>query len=343
MTHKRARQYGFTFGSFSTGKNNSLTDVKGVKVGHQTLIKDTNIRTGVTAILPHGGNLFQKKVIGGSFVLNGFGKTTGLVQLEELGVIESPILLTNTFSVPSVTEGGLASLFAKNPEIGVSTGTANVIVAECNDGYLNDIKGMHVRPSDAMQAINHASQKNKDEGSIGAGTGMSCLGFKGGIGTSSRKVGLYTVGCLVLTNYGKKDDWQYSRHGERIKPKPALPNHSLPDGSIIIVLATDAPLDARQLKRLSKRGALGLGRTASYAANGSGDIILSFSTAHKVPHVFPKHLISYHFMHDSDPRVNQLFAASADAVEEAILNALCAAEPMTGFNGHTRASFTDAL
>lgn len=204
MTYKRARQYGFTFGSIPTGKQNSITDVKGVKVGHQTIIKGSAIRTGVTAILPHGGNLFQKKVIGGSFVLNGFGKTTGLVQLEELGTIESPILLTNTFSVPAVTEGGLAHLFAKNPEIGVATGTANVIVAECNDGYLNDIKGFHVRPNDAEQAINLASRKSVEEGSIGAGTGMSCLGYKGGIGTSSRSIGSYTVGCLVLTNYGKR-------------------------------------------------------------------------------------------------------------------------------------------
>ncbi|GAF17770.1 D-aminopeptidase [Bacillus sp. JCM 19046] len=172
---------------------------------------------------------------------------------------------------------------------------------------------------------------------------MSCLGYKGGIGTSSRSIGSYTVGCLVLTNYGKKEDWQYSRHGNRLQLQPPSQSQALPDGSIIIVLATDAPLDARQLKRLSKRGALGLGRTGSYAANGSGDIVLSFSTAFKVPHVFPRHLMTYHFLHDSDPQLNQLFAASADAVEEAILNALCAAGPMTGFNGHQRTSFTDAL
>lgn len=336
MLHSPARQAGFSFPGFSTGKHNCITDVEGVHVGHQTLIQGEHIRTGVTAILPHRRNLFEEKAQAGSYILNGFGKTTGLIQLEELGVLESPIMLTNTFSVPAVTEGTLSYLLTQNPHIGATTGTVNVVTMECNDGYLNDIRRMQVKPTDAVQAIKTASSKPTQEGAIGAGTGMSCLGFKGGVGTSSRVVSIYTVGCLVLTNYGKKEDWIYSRHANQISIATENDGAPPPDGSIIIVLATDAPLDARQLKRVAKRGTLGLGRTASFAANGSGDIVIAFSTANRISHDPPSSLQQVSFLHDQHEDMSKLFAATAEVVEEAIMNSLCAAITMTGFSGHTR-------
>ncbi|WDF02476.1 P1 family peptidase [Shouchella hunanensis] len=344
MNHSSARRAGFSFPGLPTGPMNGITDVAGVLVGHRTLTDGKQIQTGVTAIIPHPKNLFAEKTIASSFILNGFGKTTGLVQVEELGVIESPIMLTNTLSVPAVTEGTLSYLLAHNQEIGTTTSTVNVLTAECNDGYLNDIRQMIVKPEDAIFAIKAASEQPVEEGAVGAGTGMSCLGFKGGIGTSSRLVSSYTVGCLVLTNYGQKQDWIYSRHRRKINISDgngtSMPT---PDGSIIIVLATDAPLDARQLKRLAKRAALGLGRTASFAANGSGDIVIAFSTANRVPHHPLAPLQTYTFLHDSDASMSILFAAAAESVEEAILNSLCSATTTTGFNGHTCLSIRDAL
>ncbi|MBG9782757.1 DmpA family aminopeptidase [Shouchella lehensis] len=343
MNHSSARQAGFSFPGLPIGPMNGITDVAGVQVGHSTLIEGEQIRTGVTAIIPHTENLFTKKTIASSFVLNGFGKTTGLVQVEELGVIESPIMLTNTFSVPAVTEGTLSYLLAHNQEIGTTTSTVNVLTAECNDGFLNDIRQMVVKPKDAISAIKAASGEAVEEGAVGAGTGMSCLGFKGGIGTSSRLVSSYTVGCLVLTNYGQKEDWIYSRHRTKLNIQDDHCSTPMPDGSIIIVLATDAPLDARQLKRLAKRATLGLGRTASFAANGSGDIAIAFSTVNRVPHYPLEPLQTYTFLHDSDASMSLLFAAAAECVEEAILNSLCSATTTTGYNKHTRLSIHDAL
>ncbi|SDI43885.1 P1 family peptidase [Natribacillus halophilus] len=304
-------------------KANALTDVPGVKVGHKTLIEGSSVRTGVTAILPHGGNLFQEKVIGAAHVINGFGKTTGLVQLEELGVIESPIMLTNTFSVPAVTEGVLQHLFSRNEDIGVETGTVNTIVGECNDGYLNDIRGLRVRADDAIDAIESAGT-DVAEGSVGAGTGMSCFGYKGGIGTSSRVVGDYTVGVLVLSNFGQKEDLL---GGDESKGEE-------PDGSIMMIVGTDAPLNERQLKRVARRTTFGLARTGSYAAYGSGDIAIAFSTAHSIPHHCEQPLQRFEFVREAS--ITPLFEATVEATEEAIWNSLAMAGDMIGRNGHER-------
>jgi D-aminopeptidase len=317
---KRARHYGLTFGTLPTGIKNTITDVPGVSVGQVTLNEGDDIRTGVTAIIPHDGNLFREKVFAGASVINGFGKTTGLVQVDELGTLESPILLTNTFSVPAVTEGALAYLFKESEEIGTTTGTVNVVVGECNDSYLNDIRGLHVRPEHAIAAIEGAGKK-VEEGGVGAGTGMSCLGFKGGIGTSSRMVGKGTLGVLVLSNFGARNDM------------------NMPPGSIMMIVATDLPLNERQLKRVAKRTTFGLARVGSTAHNGSGDIAVAFSTAQKIEHDGGEQE-SFHFLRDDHSVMNDIFNATASATEEAIWNSLVAAETTVGRGGNERRAIT---
>jgi D-aminopeptidase len=334
MERKRLREMGVGIGSFSSGKYNSITDIEGVKVGHKTLHYEHEgnvVRTGVTAILPHDGNLFRDKLCAGCHVINGFGKTVGTIQIEELGVLESPILLTNTLSVGDVLKGTVQYMLDETPEIGDTTGTVNVIVGECNDGFLNDIRGLHVKSEDARQAILHAQSGPVEEGCVGAGTGMLCLGYKGGIGTSSRECAFgdekYTVGALVLTNFGQRKDL-------RLPILNALEDHNTPDGSIMIILATDAPLNERQLKRLAKRASFGLSRTGSYAAHGSGDVVLAFSTAHRIPHQpSSDNTIPYGFIKEDGPIISTLFEMAVDSVEEAIWNSLCKAETTTGRNG----------
>ncbi|KHF38842.1 DmpA family aminopeptidase [Halalkalibacter okhensis] len=345
MEHRRRlRDLGIKIGRFETGNLNSITDIKGVKVGHKTIIEDLHngnfVRTGVTAILPHSGNLFKEKVIGSSYVINGFGKTTGAIQIEELGVIESPIMLTNTLSVPAVTEGTIRYLLEQNDDIGMVTGTVNVVVGECNDGYLNDIRGMHVRPEHAIEAIMSAS-KDMAEGCVGAGTGMSCLGYKGGIGTSSRVTTVdgvnYTLGVLVLSNYGKKEDILMPESNKRLYMEPE--RSELPDGSIMIIIGTDAPFNERQLKRISKRAPFGLSRTGSSAAHGSGDIVISFSTAHRIKHYPSGARQSFSFFVEDGPVISNFFEMAVEAVEEAIWNSLCRATTIVGQNGHTKEQF----
>lgn len=339
MQRLRLRELGINIGGHETGKHNSITDVSGVKVGHVTIKKDLEndraVRTGVTAILPHGGNLFKEKVIASTYVINGFGKTVGSIQVDELGVIESPIMLTNTLSVSAALEGTIRYLLAENPEIGDTTGTVNVVVGECNDGYLNDIRGLHVTADDAIRAIEAATTDPVEEGAVGAGTGMSCLGFKGGIGTSSRIKTFneqeFTVGALVLSNYGKLEQL-------RVPTNHMTDEEEMPDGSIMIILATDAPLSDRQLKRLCKRASFGLSRTGSFASNGSGDIVIGFSTAHKIIHE-PNPLdttIPYHFLKEDGPFISDLFSMAVDAVEEAIWNSLCKATTTIGQKGKSR-------
>ncbi|MCL7749367.1 P1 family peptidase [Halalkalibacter alkaliphilus] len=345
MEHRRRlRDIGIKIGRFETGNLNSITDIEGVKVGHKTIIEDlhngNSIRTGVTAILPHSDNLFKEKVIGSSYVINGFGKTTGTIQIEELGVIESPIMLTNTLSVPAVTEGTIRYLLDHNDDIGSVTGTVNVVVGECNDGFLNDIRGMHVRPKHAIEAIISAS-KGVVEGSVGAGTGMSCLGFKGGIGTSSRVITVdgtkYTLGVLVLSNYGKKEDILMPESNKRVyKSSEGV---DLPDGSIMIIIGTDAPFNERQLQRISKRAAFGLSRTGSSAAHGSGDIVISFSTAHRIRHYPSKLRQTYSFFVEDGPIISDFFEMAVEAVEEAIWNSLCKATTIVGQKGNRRDEF----
>ncbi|NLY78681.1 MAG: S58 family peptidase, partial [Lysinibacillus sp.] len=297
--------------------------------------------TGVTAILPHGGNLFKEKVTAASYVFNGFGKTTGLVQVNELGVIESPIMLTNTFGVPAVTHGTLEYMLQQNPEIGISTGTINIVVGECNDSYLNSIRSLPVTPKHAIEAIRNASEKVVDEGAVGAGKGMICFGYKGGIGCSSRIVTAenqsYTVGCLVLSNFGesiefRSEQYTTTKGHENPTMKPV-------DGSIIIVLATDAPLSSRQLLRGIKRCGIGLARTGSHYSHGSGDIVIGFTTAYKNPHVSNMITESRTQLREDHIVMNQLFAAAAEATEEAILNSLSQAVTTTGRNGHVVHSY----
>lgn len=329
------------------GKWNALTDVPGVKVGHATLDNQLNEdecnRTGVTAILPHSGNLFELKTAAASFVLNGFGKTAGLIQLEELGVMESPIMLTNTFSVGAVLEGTLAYMLDENKTIGDTSSSLNVVVGECNDSHLNSMRLMNVRPNHAIEAIRGATNGPIEQGAIGAGKGMICFGMKGGIGSSSRIVPTadrnYTVGVLTLTNFGKTEEcrvneWlrQKGHTAQTMIPK-SVAEASKPDGSIIIVVATDAPLDARQLKRLAKRAAIGLGRTGTHIHNGSGDIILAFSNGYLLPHQSTQITSTQLILRDDHPIMNELFQAVIEATEEAVYQSMFHADTTSGRKG----------
>lgn len=338
---KKIRERGIQIGALPTGEKNCITDVPEVQVGHVTLDESLQdgeyAATGVTAILPHTGNLFREKVAAACYIINGFGKTTGLVQIDELGVLESPIMLTNTFSVPAVTEGALRWMLDQTPEIGDTTGTINMVTGECNDSRLNSIRALSVTPDHALQAIQTASGKCAEEGAIGAGKGMICFGYKGGIGTSSRIIQPdeanqhFTLGCLVLSNFGSREDFADTRYAktattsEADAPEPA-------DGSIIIVLATDAPLNNRQLKRIAKRAGAGLARTGSHYSNGSGDIVIAFSTAQKFPHDDKSYIEEMQILRDSHAVMNQLFQAAAEVTEEAILNSLSQAVKTTGRN-----------
>jgi D-aminopeptidase len=312
------------------GEYNLITDVPGVKVGHVTLdniLDDTNaICTGVTAILPHSDNPFSNKVPAASFVLNGFGKTVGLIQLEELGLMESPIMLTNTFSVGAVLEGTLSYMLEENPTIGDSTSSLNIVVGECNDSYLNSMRLMAVRPEHAIEAIKNASRERFDQGAVGAGKGMICYGVKGGIGSSSRIAEhgdhSFTVGVLTLTNFGRAGECRISNWQQDTLDKP--------DGSVIIVVATDAPIDARQLKRLSKRAAIGLGRTGTHIHNGSGDIIIAFSNAYTVSHKSDNPFETQPILRDDHPLMNELFQAVIEATEEAVYQSIIHAETTSG-------------
>ncbi|WP_156291976.1 DmpA family aminopeptidase [Oceanobacillus salinisoli] len=315
------------------GKENCITDVQGVKVGHVTLYEkldeENTICTGVTAILPHGGNLFKEKVHASSAVINGFGKTAGLIQLDELGFLESPIMLTNTFSIGSVLQGTLQHMLDENKDIGDNTSTINIVVGECNDGYLNSIRLQAVKPEHAVQAIKNAKPEPVEEGAVGAGKGMVCFGYKGGIGTSSRVVSeggeAYTIGVLVLSNYGSRDEALFADFN-----KIEL---NTPDGSIMMIVATDAPLYDRQLKRLANRCAAGLGRTGSHIAHGSGDIAIAFSTANTHRHYFDSPVESITFVRDSHPIMNRLFQAVTEATEEAVIRSLKMAETTEGRKG----------
>lgn len=312
------------------GKSNCITDVGGVQVGHVTLYEKLNeqdtVCTGVTAILPHAGNIFSNKIRAASSVINGYGKTAGLVQVEELGLLESPIMLTNTLSVGTVWQGTLQYMLNENKEIGDSTSSLNIVVGECNDSYLNSIRLQSVKPEHAIQAIESANSNPVEEGAVGAGKGMVCFGYKGGIGTASRTVEAYTVGCLVLSNFGKQDDALFADFGSNVKL-------DTPDGSIMMVVATDAPLYDRQLKRLAKRCAAGLGRTGSHIDNGSGDIAIAFSTANTYDHNATVELESMSFIRDDHPIMNKLFQAVIEVTEEAVISSLKNADTTEGRSG----------
>lgn len=337
MAQNRARDYGIKIGVLQTGKNNTITDVGGVKVGHTTLILGDSIRTGVTAILPHSDNLFQEKVPGAVYVGNGFGKLAGSTQVQELGNIETPIILTNTLSVPAAMNAVIDYTLRTpgNEEVR----SVNALVGETNDGWLNDIRGRHIQTSHVIAAINKAKRGSLLEGNVGAGTGTICFGFKGGIGTASRKLpeklGGYTVGVLVQSNFGGVLRIDGAMIGEELKKfyyADEILNEA--DGSCMIVVATDAPLDSRNLERLAKRAMLGLARTGGIASNGSGDYVIAFSTDEtlRVPYNSGGKLQSRNVLHNDE--VTPLFLAVIEATEEAIINSLFAAETMTGRDGH---------
>ncbi|MEY8369431.1 P1 family peptidase [Anaerovoracaceae bacterium 42-11] len=314
---------------FPKGKRNLISDVPGVKVGHVTLKDDEKfIHTGVTAILPHEGNLFQEKVAAGACVINGFGKSAGLVQIEELGTIETPILMTNTLSVGAGLNGMIRYMLKDNEDIGVSTGTVNCVVTECNDGELNDIRGMHVKEEHVLEALAKADE-DFAEGGVGGGTGMCCMGLKGGIGSASRIITCnekeYTLGAIVMSNFGVLGNLRID--GKRIKTE--LPKEEKPEkGSIIIVLGTDIPLSDRQLKRIAKRATVGLARVGSFLGNGSGDIAIAFSNGNRIPHYSKEDVLETKMFHDN--AMDKLFDATAEVVEEAVISSMYHAETTKG-------------
>lgn len=331
-----ARALGIQIGVMKPGEKNSITDVRGIRVGHTTLVAGDSIRTGVTAILPHGGNIFQQKVPAAIYVGNGFGKLAGSTQVNELGNLETPIILTNTLSVPTA----MAALidYTLNQPGNSKVMSVNAVVGETNDGYLNDIRGRHVKLEHVLQALTHADTGKVKEGAIGAGTGTVCFGFKGGIGSSSRKLpqslGGYTVGVLVQTNFGGVLQVDGVPVGEELK-KYSFSDRLLNDvdGSCMIVVATDAPLDHRNLMRLARRAMLGLGKTGGIASNGSGDYVIAFSTAEglRVPYDPPQQVLNADLLHND--YLSPLFMAAIEATEEAIINSLFTAKDMKGKDG----------
>jgi len=331
---KIPRDYGIEIGIYKTGKNNAITDVSGVKVGHTTLIKGGNIRTGVTAILPYDGNVFMKKVPAAIYIANGFGKLTGYTQIKELGEIETPIILTNTLSVPTAADALIDYVLSiDNNKKYVRS--INPIVGETNDGSLNDIQGRYITKENVIEAINNATSGEVEQGSVGAGTGTICFGYKGGIGTSSRVLpkekGGYTVGVLVQTNFGGNLTIGGMPVGEELKNQKEL---NTGDGSCMIVVATDAPLTSRNLERLAKRAMFGVAKTGGHCSNGSGEYVIAFSTAEelRIPYYSPDNI----FLNRKELRndkITPLFEAVNEATEEAILNSLFAAETMIGRNG----------
>ncbi|MBL9038307.1 MAG: P1 family peptidase [Archangium sp.] len=344
----RARALDLPLGRFKPGRFNAITDVEGVLVGHSTIISGDPgplkvgqgpVRTGVTAILPNEGNIFMDRLAGGAFVLNGAGEVSGLTQVVEWGLLETPILLTNTMSVGQVSDSVARWMVQQHPGIGHEHDVIIPVVGECDDSYLNDISGHHVTEKHVREAIAAAATGAVPEGSVGGGTGMITCDFKAGIGTASRKLpqvyGGYTLGVLVMSNFGKM-------HNLRVAGLPLgevlaeqlrdMPKRRMSYGSIIAVVATDAPLVSHQLSRLCKRVALGIGRVGSYAAHGSGEIVVGFSTANVIPRRTRKMVYKMKIL--LDQRLDPLYEAVMEATEEAILNSMCMAEPMAGVNGH---------
>ncbi|HEX8289044.1 MAG TPA: P1 family peptidase [Pyrinomonadaceae bacterium] len=358
----RVRDIGLKIGVLPTGAANAITDVKGVRVGQTTIIHGENVRTGVTAVLPHEGNLFHEKVPGAVFVGNGFGKLMGSTQVNELGEIETPILLTSTLSVPRTADFLIDYMLALPGNESVQS--INPLVAETNDGFLNDIRGRHITQTDVFTAIKNSQSGAVEEGSVGAGTGTIAFGFKGGIGTSSRQIpaqfGGYTIGVLVQTNYGGvlsidgapvgielgkyylKDALEAKSSANQINEKKQSPTSSLhgkserdinnlADGSIIIVIATDAPVDARQLQRMAARSMLGLARTGAAATNGSGDYAIAFSTNSELriktnaENRSPRSIKVL-----PNDALSPIFLAVIEATEEAIYNSLFKAVTISG-------------
>jgi D-aminopeptidase len=335
--HANLRDYGIRIGVLQPGEWNAITDVPGVLVGQKTLVQGDDVRTGVTAILPYAGNVFQDKVPAAVYVGNGFGKLTGTTQIAELGNIETPIVLTNTLSVPTAADALIDYTFSFPANADVMS--VNPVVGETNDGYLNDIRGRHVTKGDVLDAIHAAKTGPVAQGDVGAGTGTVAFGFKGGIGTSSRKLpaslGGYTVGVLVQTNFGGVLDIDGVPVGKLLH-KYYLSDklNASPDGSCMIVVATDAPLGSRNLERLAKRAILGLGKTGGIESNGSGDYAIAFSTSKDVRVAYESKTPLQQMTVVRNDDMSPLFMAAIEATEEAILNSLFHAETTTGRDHH---------
>lgn len=346
----RARDLGIVIGDLPPGAYNAITDVADVRVGHTTLISGAGplvpgsgpVRTGVTVVLPHGGNLFREKVPAAVHVINGFGKCMGQEQIDELGTLEGPIALTNTLNVGRVTDAIVSFGIRENPDIGIRTSTINPVVGECHDGWLNDIQGRHVHEEHVLAAIDSAASGAVAEGNVGGGTGMTAFGWKGGIGTASRVIashlGGWTVGVLVQANFGRRDQLRI----DGVPVGKLLGAQSIDEpperGSIIMVVATDAPLLDRGLRRIARRAGIGLARTGSIAGNGSGDYVIAFSNAptNRIPHEPTSLTHSAEIVVEDGPAIDALFQATVEAIEEAILNALFRAETMVGRDGNVR-------
>jgi D-aminopeptidase len=342
-TRPRASDLGLKVGILATGQLNAITDVVGVEVGQRTIVTGENIRTGVTAVLPHSGNLYREKVPGAIFAGNGFGKLSGFTQVDEMGEIETPILLTNTASVPQVADA-LMNYILKLPG-NEDVLSVNPVVGETNDGFLNDIRARHITPEDVFAAIKKAKSGPLEEGAVGAGTGTVAFGWKGGIGTSSRKLpdslGGYTVGVLVQTNFGgvltiagAPVGRELGQYYLRKELQQQGNGKNMPDGSCMIIIATDAPIDARNLKRLAARAWLGMARTGTAASNGSGDYAIAFSTAPQLRIHTSDKSPTRHVELLTNDAMSPLFLAVIEATEEAIYNSMLRATTMTG-NGHT--------
>jgi len=338
LAQKSARNLGIKIGVLAPGKNNAITDVGGVRVGHVTIVEGNSIRTGVTAILPHEGNIFQDKVPAAIYVGNGFGKLAGSTQVMELGNLETPIVLTNTLNVATAVDAVVE--YSLNQKGNENIQSVNAVVGETNDGYLNDIRGRHVKKQHVLDAIKNAKTGVVQEGNVGAGTGTVCFGFKGGIGTSSRvlpaKSGGYTIGVLVQTNFGGVLQIDGVPVGEELKQyylSDQLMDKA--DGSCMMVIATDAPVDARNLERMAKRAMMGLARTGGIASNGSGDYVIAFSTDASLRVKYDSNEPTQTSTILSNDEMSPLFMAVIEATEESVINSLFAGETTTGFEGHS--------
>jgi D-aminopeptidase len=342
----RLRDLGVSIGPYRPGPNNAITDVPGVRVGHVTLVEGQGplvpgqgpVRTGVTAVLPAAGDVFLQRVFAGTYVLNGAGEVVGLLQVEEWGLCESPILLTNTLCVGRVADATISWMWRRHPEIGQAFDVVIPVVAECDDSFLNDAVGRHVESAHVWAALDGAASGKVPEGTVGAGTGMSTFDFAGGIGTSSRVVDVAhdptTIGALVLSNFGSRPHLRVDGVpiGRLLEPRLAHFARRPAAGSVIVLLATDAPLLPRQLSRLCRRGALALGRLGGYAADNSGEFILGWSTENRVPRERLLHVHTVEIVLDKE--LDALYQATVDVIEEAVLNALCAAVSRPGQNHH---------
>ena len=343
---KRIRDYGIRIGELETGRRNAITDIEGIRIGHQTIDHD-RAKTGVTVVIPSNENIFKNKLLAACHVINGFGKSTGTVQIEELGTLETPIAMTNTLSTGIVADALVQHMLENNPEIGLETGTVNPVVCECNDGNLNHIRNGNVKQQDLYDAIEHA-EAEFFEGDVGAGKGMRCLGLKGGIGTSSRVLQFdgksYHVGALVLSNFGALSDLVVDGipAGKIILKKMEQEDHPIKEqGSIITLIATDIPLSERQLKRVAKRASVGIIRTGGYISSGSGEIAFAFTTANQLPHEKKEDFAPFRMLHED--HLNMVFRAVADSVEESILNSMVCAKTTVGRDGNTAVSLAEYM